>query len=41
MEDESGPTPSIIDELLSGNSQGHQKEGESVVTHSIIDELHA
>ena len=41
MEDESGPTPSIIDELLSGNIQGHQKEGESVVTHSIIDELHS
>ena len=41
MEGESGVTRSIIDELLSWDSQGDQMEGESIVTRSIIDELHS
>ena len=39
MEDESGVTQSIIDELHSPHIQGDQIEGESVVTRNIIDEL--
>ena len=39
MEDESGATRSIIDELHSLDIQGAQMEGESGVTPSIIDEL--
>ena len=41
MEDESGVTRSIIDELHSWDIQRHQMEGESGVTQSIIDELHS
>ena len=41
MEDESGVTRSIIDELHSWDIQGDQKEGESGVTRSIIDDLHS
>ena len=37
MEDESGVTRSIIDELDSSEIQGDQMEGESGVTQSIID----
>ena len=40
MEDESGVTRSIIDELHSREIQGDQKEGESGVTLSIIEEVH-
>ena len=39
MEDESGVTRSIIDELHSSYIHGDQMEGESSVTRSIIDEL--
>ena len=39
MEDESGITRSIIDELHSSDMQGDQREGESGVSQSIIDEL--
>ena len=39
MEDESGVSRSIIDELHSSEIQGEQMEGESGVTGSIIDEL--
>ena len=41
MEDESGVTLSIMDELHSSDIQGDQMEGESGVTRSIIDELHS
>ena len=41
MEDKSGYTRSIIDELDSSDIQGDQIEGESGVTRSIIDELHS
>ena len=39
MEEESGVTRSIIDELYSGDIQGYQMEDESGVTRSIIDEI--
>ena len=41
MEDESGVTQSIMNELHSSDIQGDQMEGESVVTRSSIDELHS
>ena len=41
MEDESGVTRSIIDELHSSIIQGDQMEGETGVTRSIIDQLHS
>ena len=41
MEDESGVTRSIIDELHSCDIEGDQKEGESGFTRSIIDDLHS
>ena len=41
MEDESGVTRSIIDELNSSDTQGDILEGESGVTRSIIDEVHS
>ena len=37
MEDESGVTRSIVDELDSSEIQGDQMEGETGVTQSIID----
>ena len=37
MESESGVTPSIIDELLSMDIQGCEREGESGVNRGIID----
>ena len=39
MEEESGVTRTIIDELHSWDIQGDQKEGESGVTRSIVDAL--
>ena len=41
MEDASGVTRSIIDELHSWDIQRDQMEGEGGVTRSIIDELHS
>ena len=41
MEDESGVTRSIIDELHSWDSQGDQMEAESGVTRNITDEHHS
>ena len=41
MEDESGVTRNIIDELHSCDIEGDQKEGESRFTRSIIDDLHS
>ena len=41
MEDESGVTRSIIDELHSTDIQAEQMEGESCVTRSIFDKLHS
>ena len=41
MEGESGVTWSIIDELLSWDIEGGQKEGESGVTARICGELHS
>ena len=41
MEDESGVSRSIIDELHSCDIEGDQKEGESGFTRSIIDDLHS
>ena len=41
MEDGSGVTRSIIDELHSCDIEGDQKEGESGFTMSIIDDLHS
>ena len=40
MEDESGVTRSMIDELHSWDIQGDQMEGETGVTRSILDDLH-
>ena len=40
MEDKSGDTGSIIDELHSPDIQRDHMEGESGFTRSIIDELH-
>ena len=41
MEDESGVTRSIIDELRVSDIQGDQMEGESGFTRRIIGELHS
>ena len=41
MEDESGVTGSIIDELHSWDIQRDQMEGESGVTRSATDKLHS
>ena len=41
MENESGVTRIVIDELHSSDMQGDQMEGESGVTGSIIDDLHS
>ena len=41
MEDESGVTQSIIDELHTWDIQADQRDGKSRVTRSIIDELHS
>ena len=41
MEDESGVTGSIMDELHSSDLQGDQMENENDVTRSIIDELYS
>ena len=41
MEDESGVTRSIIDEIHSSIIQGDQMEGESGVSRSVIDQLHS
>ena len=41
MEAESGATRSIIHELRCLDIQLYQMEGESVITESIIDELHS
>ena len=41
MEDESGVTASIIDELHSSDIKGDQMEDESGVTRSVIDEFHS
>ena len=41
MEDESGVTRSIIDELHSWVIQGDKMEGESGVSRSITEELHS
>ena len=41
MEDESGVTRSMFDELHTSDMQGDQMESESGVTRSIIDELHS
>ena len=41
MEDESGVTRNMINELHSSDIQRDQMEGESSVTQSIIDELHS
>ena len=41
MEGEKGMTRSIIDQLLSSDTQQDQMEGESGVTRSIIDEIHS
>ena len=41
MEGENGFTRSVIDELHSLDSQGHQMECEIGVARSIIDELHS
>ena len=41
MEEESGVTRKIIDELHSWHIQGDQMEGESCVTRNIIDEHHS
>ena len=40
MEGESGGNRSIIDELPSSDIMGDQMVDESIVTRSIIDELH-
>ena len=40
MEDESGVTRSVFDELHTSDIEGDQIEGESGVTRCIIDELH-
>ena len=41
MEDKSGVTRSIIDELHSSDIQRDQVKGESGDTRSIVDELHS
>ena len=41
MEDESGVSRSIIDQLHSSDIQGDEMEGENCVTRRIIDELHS
>ena len=41
MEDESGLTRSIIDELHTWDIQGDQIKSESGVTRRIMDELHS
>ena len=41
MEDESGVTRRIIDELHSSDIQGDQMEGVSGVSRRIIDEVHS
>ena len=41
MEQESGVTRSIVDELHSPDIQGDQMEGASGITRSILDELHS
>ena len=41
MEEKSGVTPSIFDELLSWYILGVHMEGESGVTRGIIDEFHS
>ena len=41
MEEESGVTRSVIDDLHSSDIQRDQKRGESGVTQSIIDELNS
>ena len=41
MEDESGVTRSIIDELRVSDIQGDQMEGESGFTRRIMGELHS
>ena len=41
MDNESGVTRSIIDELSSSDIRGDQMEGESAITRSIIDQLHS
>ena len=40
MDNETGFSRSIIDELSSWDIQGDQMEGEIGITRSIIDELH-
>ena len=41
MQDKSGVTQSIIDELHSPDMQGDEMESESGVTRSVIDEIHS
>ena len=41
MEEETGVTRSIIDEIYFWYIQGDQMEGESGLTRSTIDELHS
>ena len=41
MDDESGVTRNIIDELLPSDIQGARKEGGSSITRRIIDERHS
>ena len=41
MEDESGVTRSIIDEVHSSDIKGDQMESGSGVTGSVIDEIHS
>ena len=41
MEDESGVTQSIMDELHSSDIQRDKMEGEGDVTQSIIEKLHS
>ena len=41
MEHKSDVTPNIIDENHYSDLQGHEMEGESGVTRSLIDELHS
>ena len=41
MEDESGATPSVTDGVHSSDIQGDQMVRESIVTRSIVDEIHS
>ena len=41
MEDESGATQSVIDELHFWDIEGEQMDRESLVTRSIVDEVHS